>query len=114
METVPLKLLAELVKLAQLDTDNLSHGTAKVLALALFRERKISIDRAAELCDTPLAAFMDSPPLMALRRSVTILKTWNTTVAPLLSTSFRKFGHVLPDRLLTRAAPFGATTKLRS
>ena len=59
METVPLELPVELVKLAQLDTDNLSHETAKVLALDLFRERKISIGRAAELCETPLAAFMD-------------------------------------------------------
>jgi hypothetical protein len=85
METVPLELPAELVRLAQLDTDNLSHETAKVLALDLFRERKISIGRAAELCETPLAALWISPPLMAFRRSVTILKTWNTTGAPLPS-----------------------------
>jgi hypothetical protein len=32
METVPLELPGELVRLAQLDTDNLSHETAKVLA----------------------------------------------------------------------------------
>jgi hypothetical protein len=38
MGTVPLELAAELVKAAQLDTDNLSHETAKVLALDLFRE----------------------------------------------------------------------------
>ena len=59
METVPLELPAELVKLAQFDTGNLLHETAKVLALDLFRERKISIGRAAELCETPPAAFMD-------------------------------------------------------
>lgn len=59
METVPLELPAELVKVARLDTGNLSHETAKLLALDLFRERKISIGRAAELCTTPLAAFMD-------------------------------------------------------
>jgi len=59
METVPLELPVELVKLAQLDTGNLSHETAKILALDLFRERKISIGRAAELCATPLASFMD-------------------------------------------------------
>jgi predicted HTH domain antitoxin len=59
MDTVPLELPAELVRLAQFDTDNLSHETAKVVALDLFREGKISIGRAAELCETPVAAFMD-------------------------------------------------------
>jgi predicted HTH domain antitoxin len=59
MDTVSLELPAELVKLAQLDTDNLSQEAAKILALDLFRERKVSLGRAAELCATPLAAFMD-------------------------------------------------------
>jgi predicted HTH domain antitoxin len=59
METVSLELPTELVKLAQLDTGDLSHETAKILALDLFRERKVSLGRAAELCATPLAAFMD-------------------------------------------------------
>jgi predicted HTH domain antitoxin len=59
MDTVSLELPIELVKLAQLDTGDLSHETAKILALDLFRERKVSLGRAAELCATPLAAFMD-------------------------------------------------------
>jgi len=32
---------------------------ARLLALELFRESKVSLGRAAELCQTPLAAFMD-------------------------------------------------------
>lgn len=30
-----------------------------MLALELYREDKVSLGRAAELCQTPLAAFMD-------------------------------------------------------
>jgi predicted HTH domain antitoxin len=30
-----------------------------LLALELYREDKVSLGRAAELCQTPLAAFMD-------------------------------------------------------
>jgi predicted HTH domain antitoxin len=59
MDTVSLELPTELVKLAQIDIADISHETAKILALDLFRERKVSIGRAAELCATPLAAFMD-------------------------------------------------------
>jgi hypothetical protein len=42
-----------------LNGDDLSRQTAKLLALELFREDKISMGRAAELCHTPLAAFME-------------------------------------------------------
>jgi predicted HTH domain antitoxin len=59
METVPLKLPADLVKAARLDTGDLSMEAAKLLALELFRENKVSLGRAAELCQTPLASFMD-------------------------------------------------------
>ncbi len=31
----------------------------RLLALELYRENKVSLGRAAELCQTPLAAFMD-------------------------------------------------------
>ena len=34
-------------------------GHLRLLALELFREDKVSLGRAAELCQTPLAAFMD-------------------------------------------------------
>ncbi len=59
METLPLELPADLVQVAQLDRGDLSKETAKLLALELFRENRISLGRAAELCRTPLAAFMD-------------------------------------------------------
>ena len=57
--TVDLKLPSELVLAANLDESNLSQETAKIVALQLFREGTVSIGRAAELCATPLAAFMD-------------------------------------------------------
>jgi predicted HTH domain antitoxin len=59
MESVPLTLPADLVKAARLDAGDPSLEAAKLLALELFRENKVSLGRAAELCRTPLAAFMD-------------------------------------------------------
>ncbi|MGH9719563.1 MAG: UPF0175 family protein [Bryobacteraceae bacterium] len=57
MATVNLELPAELV--AQLGKENASQEAARLLALELFREEKVSLGRAAEICSTPLAAFMD-------------------------------------------------------
>src|SRR5947209_623844 len=59
METVKVDLPAALLQAAKLDTDNLSQEAARLLALELFREEKVSLGRAAELCWTPLATFMD-------------------------------------------------------
>ena len=59
METVHLELPSALLKAANLDEWNLSQETARLLALELYREDKVSLGRAAELCQTPLAAFMD-------------------------------------------------------
>jgi predicted HTH domain antitoxin len=81
METVPLELPAELVKLAQLDQGNLSHETAKILPLDLFRGRKVSLGRAAELCAMPLATFMVLLPPMVFHHSVMTLRTCTTTGA---------------------------------
>jgi len=59
METVNVKLPSELLKAANLEARNLSQEAARLLALELYREDKVSLGRAAELCETPLAAFMD-------------------------------------------------------
>jgi predicted HTH domain antitoxin len=59
MDTVKIELPAELVKAAQLEPENLSKDAARLLALELYREDKVSLGRAAELCGTPLAAFME-------------------------------------------------------
>jgi predicted HTH domain antitoxin len=59
METTSVELQTALLRAANLDTSNASAEVAKLLALELFREEKISLGRAAELCETPLAAFMD-------------------------------------------------------
>jgi predicted HTH domain antitoxin len=42
-----------------LEGKNLSEEAARLLALELYREDKISLGRAAELCQTPLASFME-------------------------------------------------------
>ena len=59
METVDVKLPSELLKAANLEGASLSQEAARLLALELYREDKVSLGRAAELCGTPLAAFMD-------------------------------------------------------
>ena len=70
METEHLELPSELLKAAALDQTHLSEEAARLLALELFREDKVSLGRAAELCRTPLAAFMD----FAAKRGVSPLR----------------------------------------
>jgi len=59
METVNVKLPSELLRAAELEERNPSEEAARLLALELYREDKVSLGRAAELCETPVAAFMD-------------------------------------------------------
>jgi predicted HTH domain antitoxin len=59
METVRIELPSALVRAADLEQKNLSQEAARLLALELYREDKVSLGRAADLCQTPLAAFMD-------------------------------------------------------
>ncbi len=59
MDTVRLELPSALLKAASLEGGDLSEEAARLLALELYREDKVSLGRAAELCQTPLAAFMD-------------------------------------------------------
>ena len=58
MATVSLELRADLVSFAELDQGDVSQEAAKFIALELVRENKVSMARAAELCQTPLEAFM--------------------------------------------------------
>ena len=53
------KLASELMRVANLEESGLSQEVARLLALEFYREDKVSLGRAAELCLTPLAAFMD-------------------------------------------------------
>ncbi|MGH9734090.1 MAG: UPF0175 family protein [Candidatus Acidiferrales bacterium] len=59
METVDIKLPSELLRAANLTGASLSQEAARLLALELYREDKVSLSRAAELCETPVAAFME-------------------------------------------------------
>jgi predicted HTH domain antitoxin len=59
VETVDVKLPSALLRAANLEEGSLSEEAARLLALELYREDKVSLDRAAELCHTPMAAFMD-------------------------------------------------------
>jgi predicted HTH domain antitoxin len=59
METVDVKLPSELLKAANLEQRNLSQEAARLLALELYREDRVSLGRAAELCQTPVASFLE-------------------------------------------------------
>lgn len=59
METVDIKLPSELLRAANLQEGSFSQEAARLLALELYREDKVSLGRAAELCQTPVAAFMN-------------------------------------------------------
>jgi predicted HTH domain antitoxin len=59
METVRVELPTSLLKAAGLEESNLSEEAARLLALELYRESRVSLGRAAELCETPVAVFMD-------------------------------------------------------
>ena len=54
-----IELSEALVEAAQLNRANPSQDAARLLALELFREDKVSLGRAAELCQTPIEAFME-------------------------------------------------------
>jgi predicted HTH domain antitoxin len=59
METVDVKLPFELLRAANLEQRTLSEEAARRLALELYREDQVSLGRAAELSQTPVAAFID-------------------------------------------------------
>jgi predicted HTH domain antitoxin len=59
METVRAEIPAELVRAAGWNADNLSAEAARVLALELYRQDKVSLGRAAELCQMPIELFME-------------------------------------------------------
>jgi predicted HTH domain antitoxin len=58
MKTLSVELPADLVRVANLDERHLSAETARLIALLLFREDKISLGRAAELSGTPIETFI--------------------------------------------------------
>lgn len=59
MQTVRMEIPADLVVAAGLDADNLSAKATRLLALELYREDRVSLGRAAELCRLPVEQFME-------------------------------------------------------
>lgn len=59
MQKISVELSLELASAAGMDMGNLSAETARLLALELFREDKVSLGRAAELCRMPVEKFME-------------------------------------------------------
>ena len=58
MAGVQITLPAELIEATGMDTAGAAKKSAMLLALELLRENRISLGRAAELCEMPLEAFM--------------------------------------------------------
>jgi predicted HTH domain antitoxin len=59
METVEVKLPADLVRAAGLNFEDPSADASRLLALELYGEDKVSLGRAAELCRTPVERFLE-------------------------------------------------------
>ena len=59
MNFVQVQLPEALAEEAQWSRSDPSADAARLLALELFREDKVSLGRAAELCETPVEAFME-------------------------------------------------------
>jgi len=59
MKIVKLELPSALLEAASFQAGDASRETARLLALKLYREDKVSLGRASEFCRTPLAAFTD-------------------------------------------------------
>ena len=54
----PNTLPSELLEAAGMNPADASRDAAMLLALELYRESRVSLGRAAELCDMPIKAFM--------------------------------------------------------
>jgi predicted HTH domain antitoxin len=59
METVEIRLPVDLVRAAGLNPADPSAEASQLLALELYREDKVSLGRAAELCLTPVEQFLE-------------------------------------------------------
>lgn len=59
MQKLSVEIPSELVSAAGMDTSNLSAETARLLALELYREDKVSLGRGSELCQMPVEQFME-------------------------------------------------------
>ena len=58
VEMVRVEIPADLARAAGLNSDEASVEAAKLLAVELYREDKVSLGRAAELCHMPIEQFM--------------------------------------------------------
>jgi predicted HTH domain antitoxin len=59
METVDVRLPADLARAAGLNPADPSTEASRLLALELYREDAVSLGRAAELCRTPVEQFLE-------------------------------------------------------
>jgi predicted HTH domain antitoxin len=58
MNSVQITVPVELLDAAGVNPADVSRESSRLLALELFRENKVSLGRAAELCEMPVEAFM--------------------------------------------------------
>jgi len=70
MNGVQIILSSELLEAAGVNPADASRESAKLLALELYREERVSLGRAAELCAMPIEAFMVSRGSMERRCTI--------------------------------------------
>ena len=58
MNGVQITVPTELLEAAGMTPADAPRESVRLLALELYRENKVSLGRAAELCETPIEAFM--------------------------------------------------------
>jgi predicted HTH domain antitoxin len=59
MVTVEVRLPADLIRAAGLNLTDPSAEASRLLALTLYKENRVSLARAVELCQTPVEQFLE-------------------------------------------------------
>ena len=59
MVTVEVRLPADLIRAAGLNPSDPSADASRLLALTLYKENRVSLARAAELCETSVEQFVE-------------------------------------------------------
>jgi predicted HTH domain antitoxin len=70
-------IAVSLLRAANLEGRDLSLEAARLLALELYREDNVSLERTAELCQTPLELFMDFVAKHGVPPCDTATRIWN-------------------------------------
>jgi hypothetical protein len=98
MKTVDVKLPSDLVEAADLENTNVSQEAARLLALELYREDKVSLGRAPSFARLRLHRSWTLLPSMAFLPCDTALRNWRKNADQLMSLACdRRCRFIAPD-----------------